>query len=215
MPQENSNATGGDNAQGQQAAGTSTGANDNQNEGQQQSSAAGTSTGANNSQTEGGSQPKTFTQDEVNRMLANERRAAEKKAADAEAKAKLSDDERTKAELAETRAALRERDTRDTVVEAAEKAGVKNPKLFYNAYKSELETDDKGKITNLKEVLETAKTESPELFAEVKKPEGSADAGEGNNTNAGGLTMEKIQKMSSKEVADNMEAIDKFLASQK
>ncbi|MGH9961749.1 MAG: hypothetical protein ACREBC_32240, partial [Pyrinomonadaceae bacterium] len=49
--------------------------------------------------TEGGDKPKTFTQDELNRLLAKEKRDWEKQVKDAEEKAKLSEDERTKAEL--------------------------------------------------------------------------------------------------------------------
>ncbi len=54
--------------------------------------------------------PKTFTQEEVNRLLAKEKRDSEKRATDAEAKSKLADDERTKLELKEAKDALAERD---------------------------------------------------------------------------------------------------------
>lgn len=205
MPDQN--ATAGDNAgtkTADTAADQSAGATDSSN------------TSADNKQTGGtGDKPKSFTQEEVNSLLAKERKTFEKKTADAEAKAKLSEDERKDAELAEARAALRERDARDTVTEQAGKAGVKNAKLFYNAYKSELEFDDKGNVTNLKDVLASAKTESPELFTATPTPSGSADGGEGNNTNTGGLTKEQIEKMSPDEIAKNMDAIDKFLASGK
>ena len=166
------NATAGDNAGNNNSADTSTA---NQNEGSNQSN-----TSNDNKQAEG-AQSKTFTQDEVNSLLAKERKAAEKKAADAEAKTKLSDDERTIAERDEARAALKERDTRDAVIEQVGRDGVKNPKLFYNAYKSEIETDAAGKITNLKDVLAAAKIEAPELFAEIKKADGSADGGAGKS----------------------------------
>lgn len=183
---------------------------DSQTEGKTNSQ-SDTSTGSK--QTEGA---KTFTQDEVNSLLARERKAAEKRATDAEAKAKLSEDERMKADLADARNQLAERDTRDAVIEQAQDAGVKNPKLFYQAYKSEIERDEKtGKITNLKEVLESAKTESPELFEAAKQNNGSADGGEGKGQPATGLTREQIDKMTPKEIAENMEAIDKFLASGK
>jgi hypothetical protein len=159
--------------------------------------------------------PKTFTQEEVNRLLAKEKRDAEKRAKDAEDKAKLSEDERTKAELADAKAQLAERDRRDTVKEAAEKAGIKNGKLFYNAYKDELETDDKGKITNLTEVLEAAKAEAPELFGTPQKPSpGSADAGAGNDGKTG-LTKEQVEKMTPAEINANWEEVSKFLTSQK
>jgi len=155
---------------------------------------------------------KTYTEAEYKRNLAAALKDLEKKTKDAEAKAKLTEDERLKADLDETRRQLAERDTRDAVIEQASDAGVKNPKLFYQAYKSEFERDEKtGKISNFNDVLESAKAESPELFEAVKQNNGSADGGEGKQP-ATGLTREMIDKMSPKEIADNMEAIDKFLA---
>jgi hypothetical protein len=158
---------------------------------------------------------KTFTQAQLDAAKAKWEKESAKKISDAEARAKLSEDEKLKAERDDALKQLRERDTRDSVTDAAKDAGVKNPKLFYQAYKDELEFDSKtGKVTNLKEVIESAKTESPELWGEAPKPEGGADAGQGKQ-NPGGLTLEKISAMSDKEIAENMEAIDKFFASQK
>lgn len=157
---------------------------------------------------------KTYTEAQYKAELAKAQKNWERQVKDAEAKAKLSEDERMKADLDETRRQLAERDTRDAVIEMASDAGVKNPKLFYQAYKSEFERDEKtGKITNFKDVLESAKSESPELFEAVKQNNGSADGGEGKGQPATGLTKEQIEKMTPKEIADNMEAIDKFLAS--
>jgi DNA polymerase III delta prime subunit len=160
---------------------------------------------------------KTFTQDELNTIIQKRLEKAErdwqKKITDAEAKAKLSEDERTKAELKEARDQLAERDRRDTVKEAAKNAGVKNARLFYNAYKDDLETDAKGKITNLKEILETAKIESPELFTEQAKPAGSADGGTGKDTAPTGLyTKEQLEKLSNDEINANWEKVQKSLA---
>jgi hypothetical protein len=164
---------------------------------------------------------KTFTQDELNSIIQKRLDKAErdwqKKVTDAEAKAKLSEDERTKAELADTRAQLAERDLRDTVKEAAEKAGVKNPRLFYNAYKDDLETDSKGKITNLKDVLEAAKTESPELFGTAPAPPaGSADAGAGNGSQVTDLyTKEQLHKLTFEEIEKNSDKVNRSLAALK
>lgn len=156
-----------------------------------------------------------FSQADIDAAVKKAQKEWEKKVSDAEAKAKLSDDERLQQERDEARAALRERDARDSVIADAGKAGVKNANLFYNAYKSQLEIDDKGKITNLDDILKSAKAESPELFNVAPTPGGSADGGEGNNSNNGGLSKEQIEKMSPQEIANNMEAIDKFLASTK
>lgn len=156
--------------------------------------------------------PKTFTQDDINRLLAKEKRDWEKKVKDAEEKAKLSDDERTKAELADTKAQLAERDRRDSAMDQAKTAGVKNPKLFYSAYGSELETDAKGNITNFADILGQAKAESPELF--VTAAGGSADGGEGKGTQTT-LTKEQVDKMSPDEINKRWDEVSKFLSSQK
>ena len=158
---------------------------------------------------------KTYTEAQYQANIAKAQKDWEKKVKDAETRAKLTEDERLKAERDDALANLRERDTRDAVIEEAGKSGVKNPRLFYNAYKSELETDQSGKITNLKAVLESAKTESPELFTAAPQPGGSADGGEGKGGNTGSLTKEQIEKMSPSEIAANMDKIDAFFASQK
>jgi hypothetical protein len=170
---------------------------------------AGTQT---DDKSEGGDKPKTFTQDDLNRLLAKEKRDWEKKVAAAEEKAKLSDDERTKAELAETKAQLAERDKRDAAADLAAKGGVKNTKLFYSAYGSDLEVDAKGNITNFDEILASAKAESPELFGTIAA--GSADGGEGKG-NSPALTKEMIDKMTPAEMEKNWDAVSKFLSSQK
>jgi hypothetical protein len=155
---------------------------------------------------------KTFTQDDINRLLAKEKREWEKKVKDAEEKAKLSEDERTKAELTEAKQQLAERDKRDAAADLAAKAGVKNTRLFYSAYGSELELDAKGNISNFNEVLASAKADSPELF--MKASPGSADGGQGNDTPST-LTKEAIEKMSPDEMNKQWDAVSKFLASQK
>jgi hypothetical protein len=155
---------------------------------------------------------KTFTQDDLNRLLAKEKRDWEKKVKDAEEKAKLSEDERTKAELEDARKQLADRDKRDAAQDAATKAGVKNAKLFYSAYGSELETDAKGNITNFADVLATAKAEAPELF--ITAVQGSADGGEGKGSTST-LTKEAIDKMSPDEINKRWDEVSKFLSSQK
>ena len=140
---------------------------------------------------------KTFTQAEYDAGVAKANKDAEKRVKDAEAKAKLSDDERLKAELADAQTQLRERDARDEVKDAAETLGAKTGARVYKLVKDDLEFDAKGKITNLKDVLATAKKDFPELFG-AQPPasqaagsgKGSADGGAGNqgaNKTAGGM----------------------------
>jgi hypothetical protein len=94
---------------------------------------------------------------------------------------------------------------------------VKNPRLFYNAYKDDLETDAKGKITNFKEVLEAAKTESPELFGTATAPPaGSADAGAGNGSQVTDLyTKEQLEKLTFEEIEKNGDKVNRSLAALK
>lgn len=100
---------------------------------------------------------KTFTQADINRIVKRETEKVLKNA-------KLSDDERTKAELADLKAELAARNAKDVFTEIAAKANVKNTNALYRLYKDDLEFDDKGKITNADEILKTAKSEMPELF---------------------------------------------------
>lgn len=171
-----------------------------------------TTTDTQTAKTEDGQTAKTFTQDDLNRLLAKEKRDWEKKVKDAEEKAKLSEDERTKAELSQLKAQLADRDKRDAAFEAASKAGVKNTKLFYSAYGSELITDASGKITNLAEILADAKAESPELF--TAHVEGTADGGQGKGQQTT-LTKEQIDKMTPDEINARWDEVSKFLGSQK
>ena len=187
----------------EQGAGTQTAEN--------QTTEGTTNTGTQTAQTE--EKPKSFTQDDVNRLLAKEKREWEKKVKDAEEKAKLSEDERTKAELEDAKRQLQERDRRDFVAEQAAKAGVKNAKLFYNAYKEEFRSDEKGVITNFNEVVAAARAESPELFAAARQ--GSADAGEGKGGAAPTFTLEQIRAMSPAEYLKHEKEIDKFLSTLK
>lgn len=119
----------------------------------------------------------TYTKTDLDKAVAKAIKEAETKAADAEAKAKLSEDERAKAETAELRTQLRERDARDAVKDEAGKLGVKNPSAIYKIVAGDLEFDDKGKVSNLKDVMDTAKTDFPELFD--TKPNQSIDGGAG------------------------------------
>ena len=149
----------------------------NQNEGA--NNTPDTSTGSN--QNEGKISFTPEQQSFINSLVKGESEKATAKAQkNWEADAKLSEDEKLKKELSETRAALQERDTRDFVKEKAGKAGVNNPNLFFEANKSKFERNDKGEITNFDDVLKSSKTEFPELFITAAAGNGSADAGSGN-----------------------------------
>lgn len=61
-----------------------------------------------------------------------------------------------------------------TLVAAAKKAGARNPELVARVVDhSSIKRDDDGSISNAKDLIDSAKSESPELF----EPKGSADQG--------------------------------------
>lgn len=126
-------------------------------------------------------QDKTFTQEEVNRLIKRETDKLEKRL-------KLNDDERKQAEIDDLRSQLRERDTRDAVTEAGRKLGAKNTRLLYQAVRDDLEFDDAGNVKNLKAVLDAAKTEYPELFATDGK-KAKVDAGAQGKGSTSGTSM--------------------------
>ena len=156
---------------------------------------------------------KTFTQSDLDKAVARAIKDAAKQTADAEAKAKLSEEDRSKAETLELRNQIRERDARDAVKDEAVSLGVKNPASLYKIVKDDLEFDDKGNVTNLKDVFDSAKTEFPQLFD--TKPSQSIDGGAGSGATGSTLTKAQIEKMSHAEIIANMDKIDAFYAAQK
>jgi uncharacterized coiled-coil DUF342 family protein len=73
---------------------------------------------------------------------------------------------------------LRERDARDTVLDAARKAGASDPTVVYRYLKSDLDIDDDGEVKNLKTLIDDAKTTAPQLF---RAATGKADAAAGKD----------------------------------
>jgi hypothetical protein len=138
----------------------------------------------------GGTASETFTKDDVDAAVdraLKARDAADKKK---EKDAQLSEEERLKqrAESAET--ALRTREARDVVERAAKDAGAATPAKIYRLYRDEIEFDDKGKPSNLKDLIATAKREYPEEFG--KRSSGSADGGEGRGGSSTGRSMNDL-----------------------
>lgn len=141
---------------------------------------------------------KTYTKAELDRELEKARKASDKAAIDAAAKAKLSDDEKKDATIAELQAGLRMRDAKDSVSVALEKAGAKATGLMWNAIKGDLEFDDKGKLTNLDSLVKDLQADYPDQFG-IAKPGESIDAA--GKTQAGEkLTKEKLAKMTPAEI---------------
>jgi DNA repair exonuclease SbcCD ATPase subunit len=83
------------------------------------------------------------------------------------------------AEKGELSRKLRERDARDTVLDAARKAGASDPTVVYRYLKSDLDIDDDGEVKNLKTLIDDAKTTAPQLF---RAATGKADAAAGKES---------------------------------
>jgi hypothetical protein len=141
---------------------------------------------------------KPLTQADIDRAVKAALKDSAQKIADAEAKAKLSEEDRTKAQIAELQVQIKTRDARDAVSNEAVKLGVKNPALVYKLVKDELEFGADGKISNLADIFDSAKADYPELFD--NKPSSSIDAGAGTSGNKTGLTKEQLEKMTPTEI---------------
>jgi hypothetical protein len=122
-----------------------------------------------------------LTQEQLNALLARARREESKRFEKQLADAKLSEDERTKARIADLEGQLRERNALDRVLQTAAKVSP-NPAAVAALVKGSLEYDKEGNVTNLKEAIETARTLAPELFP---KRTGNADGGSRNEGVAG------------------------------
>lgn len=147
-------------------------------------SGAGGSPGAGGQPGGGSEAPKTFTEDDLRAAEERGRKAARDEAKKKEDEGKLSDAEREKRRADDAESKLREREARDQLEGAVKDAGASNPAKVYRLIKDELEFDDNGKPTNLKELVARAKREFPDEFG-TKRPTGSADGGAGRSSGTG------------------------------
>lgn len=160
-----------------------------------------------------GAGEKTYTKAELDRELAKQKKEHDKAVEAEAAKAKLSEDEKKDATIKELQQTIRMRDAKDEVVAALEKAGAKATGLMWNAIKGDLEFDDKGKLTNLKDLVKELQAEYADQFGEPK-PEGTVEGGAGQQTGGGsGLTKEKLATMSASDIkALDWEEVKKVMA---
>lgn len=156
-----------------------------------------TATATQAGKTETAETPKTFTQDDIDRLIGRTKKELKAEYEKQISQAKLSEEERAKAENDTLRKQLRERDAKDAVVTAAQKAGATaNPQAVYRLIKDDLEFDKDGKVTNLEEALAEAKSIAPELFKAVR---GTANGGEGNEGRAGNSMNSIIRRAAGRE----------------
>jgi hypothetical protein len=159
---------------------------DNSNKSEENKKAAGTQNGgsggddpANSSEDKNKQPEKSFTQAELNQILAKERREWEKKTKEAEDRAKLSEDERLKAELDAVKRENQMIKAESELSRALGAAGAKSPELLFAASKERLEFDKDGKLSNAKEIVDELKAAYPTQFG-VEKPKESIDGGAGS-----------------------------------
>lgn len=123
---------------------------------------------------------KTFTQDELDAIV--EKRLSRERAKD-KANAELTETERLKKERDDALGKAAESEIKDRFITGSKIEYAHASKLF-KYYRDDIETDDKGKITNLTEILKTAKEDFPAFFpAKVAgKADGGGGSGEGKTT---------------------------------
>lgn len=171
----------------------------------------GSGTAAGAASAAAGSEEKSYTKTEFERELAKQKKEFEKSAAKEKERADLSEQERLKAQLEDTQTQLRMRDAKDDVMAALEKEGARSASLMWNAIRGELEFDDKGKLSNLKDLITGLKADYADQFGEPKPAE-TIDGGAGQQVAGTKLTQEAIAKMTPAEINANWEEVKKVLA---
>lgn len=157
---------------------------------------------------------KPLTQADIDAAVKKAQKQWQQEKTKADETAKLSEDERIKAENADLKREIQMNKAEVSVLKELEKAGAKSPKLLFNVKKGELQFDDKGNLTNLADVIDELKADYADQFT-VEKPDESIDAGAGTTKTPSGLTKELISKMSPAEINQRWDEIQKFLNSQK
>jgi hypothetical protein len=123
--------------------------------------------------------PATFTQEQVNVMLATAKRDADKAAKAAEEKAKLSEDERLRADLESLRRENQLIKAEGEITKLLQAAGAKSPGLLFAVSKEKLDFAADGKLSNSKELVAELQLAYPDQFG-AEKPKDTIDGGKGD-----------------------------------
>lgn len=141
---------------------------------------SGTDDDDDDSDAAGKPKPITFSsQEELDRLI---KKRVDRATKDANDKAQLSKEQLLEKERDDALALVRDRDLKDDFNAAATTAGLdasKSSKIF-KMYRDDIDLDDKGRPTNLKDVVKAIKTDFPELFKPPVK--GGGDGGQGNGS---------------------------------
>lgn len=143
-----------------------------QNTGAETEDTSGTRTGS--------TEDRTYTQADLDRLIAKTKREEKTRYERQIATAQLSEVERLKGENQSLKSTLRSREAERAVFDAVRGAGADDPEVVtaWIQAKLDLQYDDDGRITNLKEVISEARSRIPTRFP--KRP-GSANGGEGKS----------------------------------
>lgn len=176
-----------------------------------QTDSTGTTAGAAGTQTQPapgtGTSPanegtdKTFTQADLNRMIAEEKRTWQRQMQDAAEQARLEAEgrhkelaDRLKVDLDATQAKLRERDTRDAIAEAAAELKFSKPgKAHQLINPANVEYDAEGRPTNLPALLQGLLAEFPGLAATPAQTTPIPSGGATNPAKGGTTTFSRSQ----------------------
>jgi hypothetical protein len=96
----------------------------------------------------------------------------------------------------DAKAEVRERDLRDDFIAATGLAAGPARRLFA-AFRDDLDIDEKGKATNLKDVVKSAQKEFPGMFGKAIVT-GGGDGGKGDGTKVGGDMNSALRRMAGK-----------------
>lgn len=128
---------------------------------------------------------------EARRTAERERKELEKRLAALEGAGKTDAEKLAALEqrLQEREQAIRERDARDAVRQAARAAGAAGDAVdaIYRMVRADVEYDEDGNVRNLDTLLKDAKAIAPQLFRV-----GRADGGSGNGSKPGGDTPNQV-----------------------
>jgi len=114
-------------------------------------------------------------------------------------------------QLSDQQAALQERSTYATVVDAAARLGASKPQLIYRLLDhSAIEFDEAGAATNVDALVKEFLAGNPEFRSAAVRASGSADGGARPGIST--LTRAEIDKMSPEEMVTRSAEIDAFMA---
>jgi hypothetical protein len=125
----------------------------------------------------------------VDRMI---QKRIERATKDAEDNAKLSKEQLLAKERDDALAAVRTSDARDAFISQSKIPDYSKASKLFRMYASDLEFDDKGKVTNMADVIKSAKADWPEVFGKVAPGSGDLHGGKREGDKPAGSDMNSV-----------------------